>query len=123
MSGTQLRTIQADFIETEGGLITLPPNYTGFLGISPSGIATVDFGAGQKNAEVIVTGIPTILSTSIITCSLRVEATASHPADDIIVDPVTVLAKNIVVGVGFTIMCTMPVGLGRGEYKVNWVIN
>jgi hypothetical protein len=117
------RTIGADFIETEsGGIITLPQSFTGSILPQPSGIATVDFDGGNKTAQTVITDLTGILSTSIISCTLRLEATANHTVDDLIVDPIQVMAKNIVAGVGFTIFCTMPVGKGYGLYKVNWTV-
>jgi hypothetical protein len=117
------RTIQADFLETETGTITLPQNFTGNLSSPVKGIATVDFSTGLKTSEVVITGLPFIDASSVISVNLRIEATVDHPVDDLIVDPVEVLAKDIVNGVGFTIVCNMPQGKGRGLYKINWIVN
>ncbi|HSW91836.1 MAG TPA: hypothetical protein VLG09_04275 [Candidatus Saccharimonadales bacterium] len=69
------------------------------------GSTTVDFGSfpGASNTSVAITGIPSILTTSLIEAWLLPVATADHSADEHIVDGPIITAGNISLGVGFTI--------------------
>lgn len=69
------------------------------------GTTTVNFGAfpGSSHASVAVTGQASIVAGSLVEAWLRPEATADHTADEHLVEPIKVLASDIVAGVGFTI--------------------
>ena len=87
-----------------------------------SGIATIDFLNGNKTAETIITGIPTITSTSKVFCDMRIEATSTHSTDDMLVDPIRLLIKDLVIGTGFTIYGEMDNAKANGTYNVNWFL-
>jgi hypothetical protein len=99
----------------------------GIQGISGSnaisGTAQLDFGLGNKTAEVVVTGIASTLTTSRVTSTMRVEATVNHSVDDLLVDPIRTLVKNLVIGVGFTIYGEMDNATANGLYKADWFIS
>lgn len=68
-----------------------------------------------------VTGQAAIVAGSLVEAWLRLEATAEHPLDDLINDPIQVSAGNIVAGTGFTIYGKMPYGNAYGNYTIAWV--
>jgi uncharacterized protein YjgD (DUF1641 family) len=88
-----------------------------------NGVATLDFGSGNVSAEVVVTGVSDALTTSNVMCQLRVEATAEHPVDDLLIDPIRLLVKDLVAGTGFTIYGHMDNARANGTYKVQWLLN
>jgi hypothetical protein len=69
------------------------------------GTATVNFGAfpGASDASVVITGQNAILSSSLVEAWLFPAATADHTHDEHLVETISVIAGNIVAGVGFTI--------------------
>jgi hypothetical protein len=87
------------------------------------GTATLDFGSGNVSAEVVVTGVTKALTTSNVLCQLKVEATAEHPVDDLLIDPIRLLVKDLVSGTGFTIYGHMDNARANGTYKVQWLLN
>jgi hypothetical protein len=89
---------------------------------SPSGISELDFGLSSKTATVVVTGIASITSTSVVLCKMRIEDTEDHIAEDLLIDPIRVEAFAIVAGVGFTIYGTMENAPANGKYKVQWLL-
>jgi hypothetical protein len=91
-------------------------------GSSESGIATLDFGASNKTATVVVTGISSITATSVVLVKMRIEDTSDHVAEDLLVDPIRVEAFAIVPGVGFTIYGTMENAPANGKYNVQWAL-
>jgi hypothetical protein len=88
----------------------------------PSGIVTLDFGASNKTATVVVTGVGSISATSVVLVKMRIEDTADHIADDLLIDPIRVEAFSIVPGVGFTIYGTMQNAPANGKYNVQWAL-
>jgi len=88
-----------------------------------SGTAQLDFGIGNKTATVAVTGVPTTFSTSRVMASMRLEATANHPVDDLQVDPIRVLIRDLIPGIGFTIYGEMDNASANGLYKTDWFIS
>jgi len=68
------------------------------------GTTTVNFGAfpGSYDTSVAVAQ-PAILGTSLVEAWLYPVATADHSADEHLVEPIKVIAGNVVAGVGFTI--------------------
>jgi hypothetical protein len=93
---------------------------TGAAQESASGTALMNFGASNKVAEVIVTGVSLAKTTSIVMSQMRVEATAEHPVDDLQIDPIRVLVKDLVVGTGFTLFGAMDNAPANGTYKIDW---
>lgn len=85
-----------------------------------SGTATLDFGSGNKVAEVLVTGVEQAMLTSRVMVIMRLESTLEHPVDDMQIDPIRVLAKNLIIGVGFTIYGEMDNAPANGTYKIDW---
>jgi acetoacetate decarboxylase len=88
----------------------------------PSGIVTLDFGASNKTATAVVTGVGSISATSVVLVKMRIEDTADHIAEDLLVDPIRVEAFAIVPGVGFTIYGTMQNAPANGKYNVQWAL-
>ena len=102
------------------GMIAGGPSSGG--GSSESGIATLDFGASNKTATVVVTGVGSISATSVILVKMRIEDTADHIAEDLLIDPIRVEAFAIAPGVGFTIYGTMENAPANGKYNVQWAL-
>ncbi len=69
------------------------------------GTVTLNFGAfpGSNEASVAVTGQTGILAGSLASAWVLPAATSDHSTDEHLVDPIRVLAGNVVAGVGFTI--------------------
>lgn len=69
------------------------------------GTTSVDFGTfpGACDASIAVTGQAGIVAGSLVEAWLRLEATATHTIDEHFVEPIQILAGNIVAGTGFTI--------------------
>tara|TARA_R110000796_G_scaffold14066_9_gene46192 strand:- start:86 stop:889 length:804 start_codon:yes stop_codon:yes gene_type:complete len=88
----------------------------------PSGIATLDFGASNKTATFVVTGVSAITANSVVLVKMRIEDTDDHAAEDLLVDPIRVEAFAIVAGVGFTIYGTMQNAPANGKYNVQWAL-
>jgi hypothetical protein len=88
----------------------------------PSGIVTLDFGASSNTATVNVTGVSRIDAESVIFCAMRIEPTADHTVDDMLVDPIRLSALSIVPGVGFTIFGAMDNAPANGKYLVQWAL-
>lgn len=88
-----------------------------------TGNATLDFGAypGKSDATVAVTGQGAIIAGSQVEAWVRMDATATHSADELWVDPIRVLAGNIQAGTGFTIYGSSPDLLRYGTYVIDWV--
>tara|TARA_R110000803_G_scaffold91491_2_gene158904 strand:+ start:677 stop:1102 length:426 start_codon:yes stop_codon:yes gene_type:complete len=88
-----------------------------------SGTAELDFGSGNKTATVAVTGISKVLTASRVIATTRIEATADHPVDDLLVDPIRTSVMDLIAGVGFTIYGEMDNATANGRYKVDWFIS
>tara|TARA_R110002110_G_scaffold56539_5_gene160534 strand:+ start:1381 stop:2340 length:960 start_codon:yes stop_codon:yes gene_type:complete len=88
----------------------------------PSGITELDFGASNKTASAVVTGISLIVQNSVVLASMRIEETEDHPVDDLLVDPIRVAISSLVVGTGFTVHGTMDNATANGKYKVEWAL-
>jgi hypothetical protein len=91
--------------------------------ITKSGTAQLNFGNGNKVATVVVTGVSSALTTSRVMAQMRIEATASHLVDDLLIDPIRTVVKDLVAGVGFTIYGEMDNAQANGLYKVDWFIS
>jgi len=70
-----------------------------------SGTATLDFGVfpGGYDTSVAVTGQTGIAAGSLVEAWIRPVGTADHTADEHMLEPIKVIAGNIVAGTGFTI--------------------
>lgn len=70
-----------------------------------SGTTTVDFGAfpGKSDTSVEVTGQAGIVAGSLVEAWIRPVATADHSADEHMLEPLRIVAGNIVAATGFTI--------------------
>lgn len=89
-----------------------------------TGLATASFGAigsTGSSTTVTITGQTGIASNSYVEAWLAIQATTQHSIDEVVHDPVTVRAGNIVAGTGFTIYCSMDNGSAYGDYIVHWV--
>lgn len=89
---------------------------------TPKGIATLDFGSGNVSSEVIVTGVDELVDDSVVLCEMRVESTTEHSIDDLLIDPIRLLVKDLVAGVGFTIYGMMDNAKANGTYKIQWIL-
>lgn len=90
--------------------------------LSAKGAAVLDFGTGSKTAETVVTGVTGVEASSVILADMRLEATAEHPIDDLLIDPIQVSAHSIVAGVGFTLHGEMLNASTSGNYKAQWAL-
>jgi hypothetical protein len=86
-----------------------------------TGVATLDFDSGAMTASVVVTGITAITSASVVTAELRIQATAEHTVEDMLIDPIRVAVSDLVAGTGFTIEGAMDNAPANGTYQVNWI--
>lgn len=91
--------------------------------IPVSGSAQLDFGASSTEAEVVVTGVPEVLLTSVVIAVMRIEATDDHSEDELLIDPIRIAVKSRVVGQGFTIYGAMDNARASGLYKVDWFLS
>jgi hypothetical protein len=86
---------------------------------TPKGTSVLDFGSGSNSISLVVED-PNIKSTHQVSVELSSVATAQHPVDDLLVDPIRVIAYNILDGVGFTIYGQMDNAEAHGSYNINW---
>ena len=72
------------------------------------GVTTIDFGAfpGASDTSLAITGQAGIDSASVVTAWLQPADTDDHTADEHRVETISVMAGNVVSGVGFTIYAT-----------------
>lgn len=95
--------------------------------MATAGSAVVDFGAfpGATEASVAITGQAAIIATSLVEAWVSANQTSpasDHNSDDIVIDPVTCYAGDIVPGTGFTIyLGTTDQHLRYNKYNVDWV--
>lgn len=90
---------------------------------SISGTTQLNFGSSNKTSEVIITGVSITLPTSRIIATMRLEATSDHSIDDLQIDPIRILVKELVTGIGFTIYGEMDNATANGLYKVDWFLS
>jgi hypothetical protein len=88
-----------------------------------SGTAELNFGSSNKTAEVIVTGVSGVVTTSRVVSTIRIEATTNHSVDDLLVDPIRTSVKSLIEGVGFTVYGEMDNASANGLYKVDWFLS
>jgi hypothetical protein len=84
------------------------------------GQASLDFGTASSSAQVVISGEPATTALSWALVQVALTATASHSVDDLIYDPIDVVAHDFVDGVGFTITGTMENAPADGTYLVDW---
>lgn len=91
------------------------------------GTATINFGAfpGSTDTSVAVTGQTSILSGSLVEAWILPAATADHSVDEHLVEPITVIAGNVVAGTGFTIYANTREdnSLVYGQWNIAWCWN
>ena len=85
-----------------------------------TGEAILDIGAGNKTAEVVVPGLSNIQLTSIVYPKVKIETTAEHATDDLLVDPIRLAYKDVIPGTGFTIYGEMDNARANGTYTIQW---
>jgi hypothetical protein len=88
-------------------------NAAGFLP-SFSGTGLLDFGAfpGSTDAQLVITGQAAIVAGSVVEAFLLPAVTADHSIDDHWIDSPSIMAGNIVPGIGFTIYGVCPTEIG-----------
>lgn len=97
------------------------------------GTAILNFGIypGGSDATVAVAA-PNIEADSLVEAWLTPQATADHTADEHLIEPLRVMARNVVAGVGFTIAGVNTSQLAApgqvaptiwGQWAVAWVWN
>lgn len=90
---------------------------------SNNGNAIVDFGAfpGGTDTSITITGLTSIVATSVVDAWVIAKDSADHSADEHWVDPPVVTAGNIVPNVGFTIYAiTRDNKFDYGKWNVGW---
>jgi len=105
------------------GAVSTVPGPQGLPGAAiTTGTAVIDFGAGAMTADTTVTGVTQILAGSVVLATMSTVATATHPLDDLLSDPITVAAHTIIPGVGMTFRGTGINAPANGTYNLNWAI-
>jgi hypothetical protein len=89
------------------------------------GTATVDFGAvpGKADTKVVVTGQALIAADSLVEAWIFPATTADHSPDEHMLEQLSVVARDVVAGTGFTIYGIALNGLLNGTYNVAWCWN
>lgn len=85
----------------------------------PSGTAVLDFGSGAVSATLVVL-VPDIGASSQVILNLSSVPTAEHSLDDLLIDPIRLMAYSVLDGVGFTIYGQMDNAKANGTYNINW---
>jgi len=86
-------------------------------------MATASFGTiGSTNnyVSLYIEDVTGITTTSKVEAWLRIEATAEHSIEDLLVDPIDVRAGGLETN-AFYIYCRMPYGNAYGTYYIDWV--
>jgi hypothetical protein len=109
-------------LSTEAGYVLSTDGWVPAGGVS-TGVATLDFGSGNKTASVTVTGVAQVTASSKISVSMRILATLTHSVDDMLIDPIRLAVHSLVPSDGFSIYGEMPDGTGNGTYGVQWIVN
>ena len=73
--------------------------------------------------DTVVTGVPTITSSSIVQPQVRIEATPEHSTDDLLIDPIRLAVHSLVAGVGFTVRGAMDNAPANGTYTIDWTMS
>jgi len=89
-------------------------------GGAQSGTSTADFGSGEFQAQVVVTGQTWVEAGSVIHAQAAATTTADHDPEDAALEGLTCYVGNIVAGTGFTIYVNAPAGT-FGEFDINWL--
>jgi hypothetical protein len=89
--------------------------------VSATGQTTIDFGTGNTDVSVAVTGQASILAGSLAEAWLFPSVTASNEIDNHLIDDITVIAHSVVAGTGFTIFVKCNNGLAHGIFNVAWI--
>lgn len=116
VSTTNIKTINGASVLGSGDLVV--------SGSTPSGQATVNFGAISKEDTITTVTVNTasVLTASIISITPSGKPTADHDSDDYQWDNVSGYPTNIINGTSFDIVGVAPNG-SWGQYIMNYVIN
>jgi hypothetical protein len=109
------RTIQADFLETETGILTLPQNFTGVLNAVKKTTTEINFGSVGDFVKVTVAA-SWVEAGSVMVLQLTPNLT-DHDYDDVILEGLRATYGNIVVGISFDVYVHAPEGTW-GRYNV-----
>ncbi len=85
-----------------------------------TGTETVDFGSGDYQASIVVTGETWVEAGSVILAQVAAVTTADHDPEDAALEGLTCYVGAIVAGTGFTIYVNAPAGT-FGEFDINWL--
>ena len=88
--------------------------------MSATGSATVDFGTGNTDTLLAITGQSAILSGSMVDAWLVPAVTANNGIDEHWVEDLEVMAGNVIAGTGFTIYAKCRTGKAVGQFAVQW---
>lgn len=88
--------------------------------MSTQGTTTLTFGSGATDTSVTVASAG-ITSSNLVEAWIFPATTASNTVDNHWVENLTVVAGNIVNGVGFTIYAKCTLGRAHGIYNIGWV--
>lgn len=92
--------------------------------MATQGIATADFGTGNMEASIAVTGQAGFTTvTNLVEAWVSGLATANNPSGQAREENFTVIVDNEITGTGFTINVRPQIGRAYGQYQVNWVWN
>lgn len=84
------------------------------------GSATLDFGSGEYQASVTITGLTWIRNDSTVLASIAAVNSTDHRREDAVMEGITCYVGNIIEGVGCTIYANAPLGT-FGTYTVCWL--
>ena len=101
---------------------------TGGAGGTPANrgsVALVDFGATVASSAVVAVPCDWVTVDSVITLAPNTMGTLDNDSDEHLYGEFTLLATNVVSGVGFDILMESTTKFGfKGTFKINWsVIN
>lgn len=115
-----LNFVGAGVTASDTGGVTQVSISGGGGGSANVGKTTVNFGPASADATVTVTGQTSIGSSSTVAVFKEPLTTATNTADDTIYDEFDVSYRDIVPGVGFTIVARASLGLCHGSHQVGW---
>lgn len=90
-----------------------------------TGTAVVDFGSGNSEASVVITGQSSIVAGSVIRAWINPIASSNNEADAHLRETLNIVAGSIVPGTGFTVYAFKWAALEQdtlafGQYNVFW---
>ena len=78
------------------------------------GTSTIDFGAGDTSAAVVITGQAWVTAASVI-------VPAIYGSDEALIEGLQLTVSDLLAGVGFTITAAPTNGQAIGQYQINWI--